>query len=429
LVTHNTAEVTKYARLISKYHTARKINSDFKDDSNLSLIRMNMHNLRNFRNFELLNPYRERVADIYRQEIDESKVVAEQYGTLMIESLSDKEFAGSADYAVPWIPGQAEDDWPIKIGYYTDNDGLWYHITDKATIMNLAKNHARKMGFNFETGAWWALKRKVGEEELLKAAFLELGYIVTWEGEPVKDGQEVPSDQTPPDKEIYVELIDFDEDYFLSISASDDDADDLQALGFGQEVSYWWNYVKSKAMAIQVIERIEKKGTTISDRDGLMADIQTTKIVKAASETPAKKFQKRRKKKSQPGQLELDFATISGEAYLIAWANEHNRDLGILRSLGFKKESPQYWFWIRNAGGLRGILKKMDAAGYKIDGFKALTKACKAYFGVNIKPMISPVGATAQTKTANGVQARMIAVIMVDDIDLGFEQVMKHVEA
>lgn len=61
-----TAEITKYGRLLAKYHQIMKANSDFDDEVELPVVTMNMDAMENFTESWMITPYEER-----REQIDE----------------------------------------------------------------------------------------------------------------------------------------------------------------------------------------------------------------------------------------------------------------------------------------------------------------------------------------------------------------------
>ena len=104
LITDKTAEVTKYARLLTKYEAMRKVNSDFDDESDLPYISMNKFSIENFNTVKGdgalwpgLKPFVERYEKVQAHDVIESKRLAKSLGTDLLDRSGSK-IEGSKQY-------------------------------------------------------------------------------------------------------------------------------------------------------------------------------------------------------------------------------------------------------------------------------------------------------------------------------------------
>jgi hypothetical protein len=160
----DTFDVAKFARVVSKYHIQRKIDSDFDDDTELEIISMHPNVVWNFRKASLLAPYVERLKSIHDSERRESETIRQKYGFEMINRRK---------------PGIIKDSYVVLTPTYSSSNGkailppvyeLFYEkgeksgkrtlvITDADSVNILDVGVAKKLGFRWsdQKEEWWML--------------------------------------------------------------------------------------------------------------------------------------------------------------------------------------------------------------------------------------------------------------------------------
>jgi len=125
LLARKTADMAKFARLVTKLHEKRKVDSDYTDTTEFTLFGMNLDNISTFRTEEDMAPYTERFHDMEEQQKEEAKVALKFFGPKMIEKkTTPKAIKGSEKAEMPRIRQSANYDWDPYEDVPHDSEGL-----------------------------------------------------------------------------------------------------------------------------------------------------------------------------------------------------------------------------------------------------------------------------------------------------------------
>lgn len=103
-----TAELTKFARMVSKMHAVQQLVSGFTSQKSFRLVGMNQHNVENLNTFALIKAYQDAYADMRRQEIDEARLAPNIYGTEMRSLATGNEMEGTEKIETPVVESDRE---------------------------------------------------------------------------------------------------------------------------------------------------------------------------------------------------------------------------------------------------------------------------------------------------------------------------------
>ena len=111
-----TFEITKFARLISKMHVNRQIETNFDTPSTLPLITLNLNNMNTFTRASFLSDHLKSYDDMKRKEIEDSKVWRARYGEEMVPLSTGESVKHSRKILVPRLSEDEEEGLETKKG-------------------------------------------------------------------------------------------------------------------------------------------------------------------------------------------------------------------------------------------------------------------------------------------------------------------------
>lgn len=101
IVSEGTAEITKFARMVSKMHKVRQLISGYSSTQNFRLIKMNLENMQNLKTYKWLQTYENVYKDIRESEQQEAAQAPHLYGNQSYELADGSVLEGSEKLETP----------------------------------------------------------------------------------------------------------------------------------------------------------------------------------------------------------------------------------------------------------------------------------------------------------------------------------------
>lgn len=110
-----TAELTKFARMVSKMHSVRQLISGYKTNSRFNVVGMTLFNMTNFNTFAKVKKHIEVFQEMRAYEIEESKTAPKVYGTESKSLAVGGEIEGSSKIETPLVSSDlARSPWKVN---------------------------------------------------------------------------------------------------------------------------------------------------------------------------------------------------------------------------------------------------------------------------------------------------------------------------
>lgn len=415
LITDDTAEVTKYARLISKAHSIAQFNSDFTDDVHVPVV--SMGEMETFRYFTQLDPYEVLRQKIQDHEIAENKVYRESYGDSMIEDIvkSGTEIKGSKMVTnLPIL--KSVDDYILakekidEIGAGGDALTVWLSkrpkkkpTTPYRLIITESDSSAidvsvlKKLGWKYTSDyhgievyyKWF--KDELSVKQHVKILKDELGVAVnTIKGSPHKEdvsnlAPEIGEDgkiveKVEEDKVLDLTLFNLDGYFYLRVPRDEDSLSVLKSkYDFTWDGRWYMLPIKSRAHALtNIVAQVLKSNIDITNLDGLVQEIKTNRAL-PKMELPRGLISTmiRVPPKQRAGHIEMFFGQLDGVAHLYVVEKEAKADLAVLKRLKFRLDPASYVRWFKKMRDIPKFLKGLAADGYKVRDYDGLIRGLK----------------------------------------------------
>ena len=306
ILTNNSIEVLKYARLLAAQHLVAKANSDFEDRRYLRPLTMSLAKIKTFKTEQQLKPYLERRDELLRQQAVHAERDKKIYGTSMLKP------AGHTPIAKR-LPGSQA----IEVPSTDTFDG---HEVDQ-------------------------------ESELAE----ELDGLPTHPRHP---------------RNIEFELENRDDSWFLTCFRSVDPQGFLRRLGFVLERNLWYLEVSNRDAGLKALDRLEGQGFDLGDRREIEESIRQSRWVRSGHRGILKQLEQKDRQSVKGAAIEaretketkslvLGWSTIDGYPYL--WTNVLDDDeaaVKALRQAGFQRK-PDLWSLRTNRSRLKGFLRRL----------------------------------------------------------------------
>jgi hypothetical protein len=289
------AEVLKMARLISAEHMIAKANSDFTDSKVLQPMTMSLANMQSFTEDHQLAPYIERKKAIDANVDVESAKSRDVYGPTMMR----------------------------PHGY-----------TEISTVFKEAKT----------------LKKVPSSKDFL-------GTDRDYDGLVAQDLTDLPDEPKHP-KLLSIDLLQWDNDWYLYSYRSADPDGFLRHMGFALMRGYYYIELSSKAGVDNIVNRLERN-LTITNKPEFEKQVRESRVVASGVKSGLRKSAQKAKRiaaaakedkspdfidKSKLGEISLQFSIMDGAP--IIWVynvlTSSDPELSVLKRAGFEIEPP---FW------------------------------------------------------------------------------------